>query len=182
MLNFNFLLLEQFLLLEKVIFLIVEDVIVFVKVVKWFYQYSEFYELKLFNDKYKELKELDLLIIIDVLGFDINLVLILKLIYVDLECQFNEKVEVKLMIDKLIVIISELIGYELLDYEFDLEGDEIMVLELFKVLGIKIEIRSDIIFEKLFELFQVYKYLFKKKLLVLINVCFYFMEEEISEV
>ncbi len=182
MLNLNFPLLEQPLSLEKATFLIVEDVTVFAKIVKWFYQYSESHELKLFNDKYKELKESDLLIITDVLGFDINSASTLKLIYADLERQLNEKVEVKSMIDKLTATISELIGYELLDHELDLEGDEITVLELFKALGIKIETRSDTIFEKLLELLQVYKYLSKKKLLVLINVYSYLTEEEISEV
>ncbi|MBF2595463.1 type II-A CRISPR-associated protein Csn2, partial [Listeria welshimeri] len=62
-----------------------------------------------------------------------------------------------------------------------LEEDEITVIELFKALGIKIETKSDTIFEKIIEIVQVYKYLSKKKLLVFINVCAYLTKEELLE-
>ena len=86
------------------------------------------------------------MVVTDILGFDVNSAPVLKLIYADLEQQLNEKVEVKSMIDKLTTTISELIDYELLDHELDLESDEITVLELFKALGVKIETHSDTIF------------------------------------
>src|SRR5699024_10818662 len=121
-------------------------------------------ELKLFNDQYQKLKATEIMVVTDILGFDVNSAAVLKLIYADLEQQLNEKGEVKSMIDKLTTTISELIDYELLDHELDLESDEITVLELFKALGIKIETHSDTIFEKMLEILQVYKYLSKKKL------------------
>lgn len=46
----------------------------------------------------------------------------------------------KLMVEKLVVIIIEFIVFECLENEFDLEYDEIMILEFIKVLGVKIEI------------------------------------------
>ncbi|MBM5611799.1 type II-A CRISPR-associated protein Csn2 [Listeria seeligeri] len=158
-----------------------EDVRVFANVTKLFYQYDEIEDLKVFNAKQQPLKSTELMLITDVLGHDINSAATLKLIYGDLEQQLNEKPEVKSMLDKLTATISELIGYELLEHELDLEEDEITVIELFKALGIKIETKSDTIFEKIIEIVQVYKYLSKKKLLVFINVCAYLTKEELLE-
>jgi len=122
------------------------------------------------------------MMITDILGFDINSAATLKLIYSDLERQLNEKPEVKSMITKLTDTISELIEYELLDHEMDLESDEITILELFKALGVKIETTSDTIYEKIIEILQVFKYLTKKKLLIFINVCSYLTLKEIEEI
>ncbi|WP_420812318.1 type II-A CRISPR-associated protein Csn2 [Listeria kieliensis] len=182
MMNLNFPLLDRPIKISDGTLFVVEDVRVFSSVVQNFYQYEEATDLKLFDDKFQALKSSELMLITDILGFDVNSPTVLKLIYADLENQLNEKPEVKSMIDKLTSTISELIGYELLEHELDLEGDEITILELFKALGIKIETQSDTIFEKLMEILQVYKYLSKKKLLVLINICSYLTKTEIVEI
>lgn len=179
--NFNFKLLDEPITIEDSTIFVIEDVRVFANVTKLFYQYDEIEDLKVFNAKQQPLKSTELMLITDVLGHDINSAATLKLIYGDLEQQLNEKPEVKSMIDKLTATISELIGYELLEHELDLEEDEITVIELFKALGIKIETKSDTIFEKIIEIVQVYKYLSKKKLLVFINVCAYLTKEELLE-
>lgn len=179
--NFNFKLLDNPIEIEGSTIFVVEDVRIFANITKLFYQYDETEDLKVFNAKMQPLKSSELMLITDVLGHDINSTATLKLIYGDLEQQLNEKPEVKSMIDKLTATISELIGYELLEHELDLEEDEITVIELFKALGIKIETKSDTIFEKLIEIVQVYKYLSKKKLLVFINVCAYLTKEELLE-
>ncbi|MBC1578812.1 type II-A CRISPR-associated protein Csn2 [Listeria seeligeri] len=179
--NFNFKLLDEPIIIEDSTIFVIEDVRVFANVTKLFYQYDEIEDLKVFNAKQQPLKSTELMLITDVLGHDINSAATLKLIYGDLEQQLNEKPEVKSMIDKLTATISELIGYELLEHELDLEEDEITVIELFKALGIKIETKSDTIFEKIIEIVQVYKYLSKKKLLVFINVCAYLTKEELLE-
>ncbi|MBC2074169.1 type II-A CRISPR-associated protein Csn2 [Listeria marthii] len=179
--NFNFKLLDEPITIEDSTIFVIEDVRVFANVAKLFYQYDETGELKVFNTKQHPLKSSELMLVTDILGHDINSAATLKLIYADLEQQLNEKPEVKSMIDKLTATISELIGYELLEHELDLEEDEITVIELFKALGIKIETKSDTIFEKLIEIVQVYKYLSKKKLLVFINVCAYLTKEELLE-
>lgn len=179
--NFNFKLLDEPITIEDSTIFVIEDVCVFANVAKLFYQYDETEELKVFNVKQQSLKSSELMLVTDILGHDINSAATLKLIYTDLEQQLNEKPEVKSMIDKLTATISELIGYELLEHELDLEEDEITVIELFKALGIKIETKSDTIFEKLIEIVQVYKYLSKKKLLVFINVCAYLTKEELVE-
>lgn len=167
---------------EHANFFIIEDVNVFAKMIQWLYDYKENGEVKLFNDRHESMKESELMIITDILGFDINSATTLKLIYSDLERQLNEKPEVKSMITKLTDTISELIEYELLDHEMDLESDEITILELFKALGVKIETTSDTIYEKIIEILQVFKYLTKKKLLIFINVCSYLTLKEIEEI
>ncbi|MCC9712624.1 type II-A CRISPR-associated protein Csn2, partial [Streptococcus agalactiae] len=95
--------------------------------------------LKLFDDKQKSLKATELMLVTDILGYDVNSAPILKLIHGDLENQFNEKPEVKSMVEKLAATITELIVFECLENELDLEYDEITILELIKALGVKIE-------------------------------------------
>lgn len=177
----NFEMLDQPIELAGATILTIEDTKIFAHLAKLFYQYHEESELRLFNEKQKSLKATELMLITDVLGYDINAASTLKLIYADLELQLNEKPEVKSMIDKLTATIGEMIGYELLEHELDLECDEITIIELFKALGIKIETTSDTIFEKLVEIIQVFKNLTKKKILVLINVCSYLTVEELTE-
>lgn len=177
----NFEMLDQPIELNSATILTVEDTKIFALLTKYFYQYQDESELRLFDDKQKSIKPSELMLVTDVLGYDINSAATLKLIYTDLELQLNERPEVKSMIDKLTATISELIGYELLEHELDLECDEITIIELFKALGIKIETTSDSIFEKLVEIVQVFKNLTKKKLLVFINVCSYLTKEELVE-
>ena len=123
--------------------LAVENVTVFSNLVRQLYSYTEESELKLFDKKLKSLKESELLLVTDILGFDVNSSSMLKLIHADLESQLNEKPEVKSMIENLADTIAELIAYECLENELDLEYDEITVLELIKALGVKIETQSD---------------------------------------
>ncbi|MEY8699854.1 type II-A CRISPR-associated protein Csn2 [Streptococcus ferus] len=178
--KFNFPILDEPIELGKSTILAIEDVQVFAQLVKNFYQYEEDGELKLFDEKLKSLKASELMLVTDILGYDVNAPSLMKLVHADLENQFNEKPEVKSMVEKLANTITELIAYECLENELDLEYDEITILELIKALGVKVETRSDTIFEKIFEILQVYKYLSKKKLLVFINSLSYFQKEEIA--
>lgn len=161
--------------------LAVENVTVFSNLVRQLYSYTEESELKLFDKKLKSLKESELLLVTDILGFDVNSSSMLKLIHADLESQLNEKPEVKSMIENLADTIAELIAYECLENELDLEYDEITVLELIKALGVKIETQSDTIFEKCFEILQIFNFLSKKKLLVFVNSGAYLSKEEIQK-
>ncbi|MFM1612758.1 type II-A CRISPR-associated protein Csn2 [Streptococcus mutans] len=178
----NFPILDEPITLEKSTILVLEDVQVFAQMVRNLYQYDEDSELKFFNRKFKSLKPSELMLVTDILGYDVNAPSLLKLVHADLENQFNEKPEVKSMVEKLANTITELIAYECLENELDLEYDEITILELIKALGVKIETQSDTIFEKMFEVLQVYKYLNKKKLLVFINTLSYFKREEITQI
>lgn len=161
--------------------LAVENVTVFSNLVRQLYSYTEESELKLFDKKLKSLKESELLLVTDILGFDVNSSSMLKLIHADLESQLNEKPEVKSMIENLADTIAELIAYECLENELDLEYDEITILELIKALGVKIETQSDTIFEKCFEILQIFNFLSKKKLLVFVNSGAYLSKEEMQK-
>ena len=155
---------------------------VFANLVREIYNFDNAEDLKIYDDKFKSLKAAEVLTITDVLGFDVNSRSVLKQIYGDLEIQLNEKPEVKSMIDKMTATLAELVGYELLDHELDLEQDEITVQELFQALGIKIETTSDTIFEKIFEIFQIFKYLSKKQLLIFVNVSSYLTMAELESI
>lgn len=173
---------DEALNIEKATILVVEDTTVFAQLVRNLYQYFEGSELKIFDEKLRLIKESELMLVTDILGYDINATPILKLIHADLENQLNEKPEVKSIIEKLSNSITELISYECLENELDLEYDEITILELIKALGVKVETRSDTVFEKLFEIVQIYQFLSKKKLLVFINVLSYLTTNEIKNI
>lgn len=181
MMKLNFRLLDAPIELKPVTFLVTEDSRVFANIVKLFYEYDEEKELKIFDSCQKQLKASEILKVTDVLGFDINSSANLKLIYADLEGKLNEKPEIKSEIERLAGNIGNIISYELLEHELDLAGDEITFNEIFKALDINVETCGDSIFEKLLEIIQVYKYLSKKRLLVLVNVCAYLSEEELKE-
>ena len=181
MLKINFPILDEPLILSDATVLTVEDVTVFSSLVRYFYMYTEDVQVNIFDDKFKSLKESELMVVTDILGFDVNSAAMLKLIHADIEKQLNEKPEVKSMVEKLANTITELISYECLENELDLEYDEITILELIKALGIQIETQSDTVFEKCFEILQVYNYLSKKRLLIFINVGAYLTKNELEK-
>ncbi|MBW1570771.1 type II-A CRISPR-associated protein Csn2, partial [Streptococcus sp. SPC0] len=119
MIKINFPILDEPLVLSNATILTIEDVSVYSSLVKHFYQYDVDEHLKLFDDKQKSLKATELMLVTDILGYDVNSAPILKLIHGDLENQFNEKPEVKSMVEKLAATITELIAFECLENELD---------------------------------------------------------------
>lgn len=181
--NINYPLFDESIELDNINILTLESTKVFSDFVKNLYSFGEEdCKLKIFNNKSISLKESEIMIVTDVLGWDINSASIIKSIHNDIEKQLNDKPEVKAIIDKLSASITEIIAYECLENELDLEYDEITVLELIKALGVKVETKSDTIFERLFEIIQVFKYLNKKKLLVLVNISSYFSKNELEQI
>ena len=110
----NFPLLDEPLAIENATFLVLEDQFTFSTIVQQFYQYTDDGELKLFDRNLKALKEAELLVITDVLGYNLNSPAMLKLIHADLENQLNDKPEVKSMIEKLVATLTELLAFECL--------------------------------------------------------------------
>lgn len=178
----NFPLLDHSISLKAWTILTIESSSLFGNFVRELYHYSDECEVKFFDHKMVRLKETELMLITDVLGFDVNAPAILKLIHADLENQFNEKPEVKSMVEKLSETITELISFECLENELDLEYDEITILELIKALGVKIETQSDTFFNKCFEILQVFCYLSKKRLLVFVNIGSYLSKSELEQI
>ena len=176
----NFPFLDDAITITNATFLVLEDQQVFSGLVKQFYQYNVDSDLKIFDSRLTALKDSELLVVTDILGYNLNSTSMLKLIHADLENQLNEKPEVKSMIEKLVLTITELLAYECLENELDLEYDEITILELIEALGVKVETMSDTIFEKCMEIVQIFKYLSKKRLLVFINVAAYLSEKDIE--
>ena len=180
--NLNFDFLENPITLENLTSLVIEDTRVFTQVVQAIQNYSgsEGF-IKIYNDDFRDLKENELVKITDVLGFELNSAAILKTMYQDIETQINDKPESKSEIEFYLNKATKIIEDELLEFELDVESDEIQIQEALKVLGVKIEVMTDTIFERLFEIIQVFKYLKNKKLLILINVGVYLLETEMAQ-
>lgn len=85
------------------------------------------------------------------------------MLHTDIDRQLNDKPEVRSEIDSLVSLITDIIMAECLENELDIEYDEITLLELIKSLGIRIETRSCTVFEKIFEILQIFKYLVKRE-------------------
>lgn len=181
MMKINLPLFEKSIEISGATYLVLEDTESFSMLVKELYQYHEEGLVKLFDKQFKSLKPSEVLLVTDILGYDINSASVLKLIYKDLENQLNEVPEVKSKIYQLTTEISDIMSNELLSNELDLEKDEITFLELFKVLGIQVETKSDTIFEKTIEIIQIFKFLTNKKLLIFVNTGSYFKKDEIEE-
>ena len=162
--------------------LVIEDVSVFAQLVKEFYQYDEQSNLTVFDSKIRGIKSSELLLITDILGYDINTSQVLKLLHTDIVSQLNDKSEVRSEIVSLVSLITDIIMAECLENELDIEYDEITLLELIKALGIRIETKSCTVFEKIFEILQIFKYLVKKRILVFVNSLSYFSKDEIYQI
>jgi len=162
---------------------VLENRQLFAKIVAQLYQYQgEADYVQLYDERYNNLKPSELMVITDILGFDVNAPSVLKMIYHDLELQISEKPEKKTEIERLLNEVTKLVNGELLEFDIDLISDEITFLEVLKALGVQIEVQTDTIFERLFEIMQVFKYLSKKKLLVLINNSVYFSAKEMQAI
>lgn len=180
-LNFDFL--DEPIKLEGFTELVIENRTVFTKVVQALYEYSDDENyIQIFNEDYQALKTNELMLVNDVLGFDINSPTTLKLVYQDIIRQINDKPEVKSKIESYLNQAIQIIKDELVEFELDLVSDEILLTEALKSLGVKIEIVSDTIFERFFEIIQVFKYLKAKELLVVINAGVYFSKSEIAAI
>lgn len=180
-LNFDFL--DEPIKLEGFTELVIENRTVFTKVVQALYEYSDDENyIQIFNEDYQVLKTNELMLVNDVLGFDINSPTTLKLVYQDIIRQINDKPEVKSKIESYLNQAIQIIKDELVEFEIDLVSDEILLTEALKSLGVKIEIVSDTIFERFFEIIQVFKYLKAKELLVVINAGVYFSKSEIAAI
>ena len=179
-LNMNFEYFDEPIEIKDLTSLVLSTQPVFAQFVQALYQYEESGRLKIFDGQYKGFKKSDVMLITDILGFDVNSASVLKLIYHDLELQLSEIPEVKTEIEQHLQRVTSLVNDQLLDFEIDLEANEITFPEIFKALDIQIDVKSDSIFERLFEIIQVFKYLSKKRLLVLVNTGNYLSREEVK--
>ena len=178
----NFSLLDESMEVNLGTVLVIEDVSVFAQLVKEFYQYDEQSNLTIFDSKIRSIRSSELLLITDILGYDINTSQVLKLLHTDIVSQLNDKPEVRSEIDSLVSLITDIIMAECIENELDREYDEMTLLELIKALGVRIETKSCTVFEKIFEILQIFKYLVKKRILVFVNSLSYFSKDEIYQI
>lgn len=180
--SFNFDFLDEPIKLDGLVSFTIENRDVFTKVIQALYQYAgeEHDYLKIYDHNFKSLKAGELMIVNDILGFDINSPATLRLIYQDIENQISQDPAVKSEIERLLNAATLVIQNELLEFDIDLVSDEIEISEALKILGVKVEVEADTIFERLFEIIQVFKYLKSKKLMVLVNTGVYLSAEEMS--
>lgn len=153
---------------------------VFSKITYQIYEYNDSSEIKIYDKKYNALKESDLLVVMDILGYSLNSASVLKLIYSDLEKQISDDPELKTHIERLLIEMNELIKIETFSHDLLLSTDEPTLLELLKMFNVKIDTQYTNIFEKCLEIIQLFTYLPKKKLLVFVNVCSFFTLDEIQ--
>lgn len=180
--SFNFDFLDEPIKLDGLVSFTIENRDVFTKVIQTLYQYAgeEHDYLKIYDHNFKSLKASELMVVNDILGFDINSPATLRLIYQDIENQISQAPEMKSEIERLLNAATLVIQNELLEFDIDLVSDEIEISEALKILGVKVEVEADTIFERLFEIIQVFKYLKSKKLMVLVNAGVYLSPKEIS--
>ncbi|MGX6969720.1 type II-A CRISPR-associated protein Csn2 [Vagococcus bubulae] len=182
MISMNLSILDAPIKINGVVYLVIKDQAYYAEIVKEMYRFDLATKLTLFDSKFKTLKESELLVITDILGFDINSSSIIKLIYSDLEAQLNIDVEAKTKVEYHINQITNLISQEVLEHDLSLTMDEITIQELFKSLGIKVQVNHESIFFKMMEIIEVYKYLTKKKCLIFVNVSSYLSTEELLSI
>lgn len=180
MVNFNFEALDEPIEIQGLTSFVVENTAKFSMLVQSFHRYNEENQaLKIFDKKYKSLKENEVVVITDVLGYDVNGTSVLKLIHDDLERQISECPETKIKIERLLEEVSHLVHKEMLDFEIELESEQVELINFLKAMRIKVEVQTSTIFERVLEIMQVFKYLTKKKLLTFINLGSYLIKEEL---
>lgn len=181
MMKLNFPILDESIRIERPTILVLEEVQVFANLVRSFYNY-EHSNIKLFDDRYKTLATTEILVITDIIAFELNSSTVLKHIYSDLEEHLNENPDIKTEIEKMMMSVKDVISHELLQHELDLQTSDMTLQTLFKALNLKVNNNSESIHEKVADIIQVFKYLSKKKLLVFVNVCSYLTKDELQEI
>ncbi|MCL2357396.1 MAG: type II-A CRISPR-associated protein Csn2 [Defluviitaleaceae bacterium] len=181
--NLNFDMLDEPIPLNGVTGLVTENRRVFAKLVQAIHAYTpDSPDVKLFTDKYERLKPDEIMPITDILGFELNSAAVAKMIYSDLESQITANPELHCEAANLFAQIVSLITRETLDFEPDLQIGELSLQKIFKALEIKIETSDLTIFERVFDIIRVFKYLRKKQLLIFINLGTYLTNSEMESV
>ncbi|MDR0273163.1 MAG: type II-A CRISPR-associated protein Csn2 [Clostridiales bacterium] len=160
----------------------IEDTRIFAKIVSELYKYSEDTNyIKLFDNNYNTIKPVEIMLITDILGFDINSAMVKKRIFTDLELQISDNPILKTRVENLLTETTHLIAEEILDFEIDLEFEEITFAKLFHALAIQVEIETDTVFERLLDIVRIFKYLPRKEVLILVNCGSYLLPAEATE-
>lgn len=160
--------------------LVVENRSVLTQLVQWLYCYDESSDLKLYDSKIQSLKNSEIMVISDLLGFTINSSAVVKAIQTDLLDQFNDNIALKNELEQVLVRATNLVGSQCIENERNLTYTELSVEKIISALDVRVDTVANTLFEQMFEILQIFRYLVKKKLLIFVNVASYFKEEEID--
>lgn len=180
--KFNMTLLDTPLVIEKPTFFVIEDSRLFANVAQELHGYDVTSKLKIYDSKFKNISKNQLIVISDLLTFSFQSTTVLKSIYSDLSDQLNLKPHLKSEIESLISHLYTILLDETLDYELNLDISMPEIQDIFKFYGIRIAQNSENVLEKTLKIIRFFKCFLNKKLLVFINVCSFFSEEEIEEI
>lgn len=182
--NINFHALDSPVAIQNLTSLVIENQAVFTHLVAELYAYEteSQTDVRLFDNRYNYLKPTELLVITDVLRENLNTPTVLRHIYKDLETHLNLAPERKTAIEDLLAQAWGLLNEELVEFELDLASSKMHLPEAFKGFNIRVDTQARTIFEKIQEILTLYKYLSKKRLLVLVNLSLFLNQQELAAV
>jgi CRISPR-associated protein, csn2 family len=178
----NLPILDESIPIEGFTLFIVENREVLSRLVQWIYVYDEESQLKLYDSELHTIKSSEMIVISDLLGFSINSPAVVKAVQSDLLDQLNENVELKNQLDLLITQITSILCSQCVENELNLTYNDLKIEKIISALEVRVDAESNTLFEQLFEVLQIFKYLVKKKVLILINVASYFSEGELDAI
>ena len=182
-LSLNFNMLDTPVQLAPITSLVVENSRIFATLVQSLFNYHEdAVDVRIFDKQHNQLKAQELMLVTDILAHNVNTTTALRMIYNDLEDQISQDPASKTEIEDLLGQVLTRINRELIDFDLDLTVSEITLQGAFKALGVKIETSGETIFERVFDIIQICKYLPKKNLLAFINLSTYLIPKEMAQI
>lgn len=182
-LNLNFDILDEPIELYPVSSLVIENKTIFAKLIQSLFNYNEdTLDVRIFDNQHNPLKKHELMLVTDILSYNVNTAATLKMIYSDLELQISQDPASKTAIEDMLGNVLIRINRELLDFPLDLSVSEISIQGALKALDVRIETSGETIFERVFDIVQICKYLPKKSLLVFVNLSTYLSQQELDRV
>ena len=155
----------------------VEDTALFATLVENLYSYEENGAIKIFQENQEQLKTQQVIVITDILNYDLNNSSLLKRIDQEVIEALNEKPECKTEIEALLIQLNKIMREEMVDHELDIEVDDLTIEKLLKELKPRVK-RENFLFNKMTEILDVHRYLYKKGLLIFINTLAYFTDSQ----
>ncbi|CAC9932663.1 CRISPR-associated protein Csn2 [Aedoeadaptatus coxii] len=177
MIYLNFHMLDTPLTLHHMSILSVEDTALFATLVENLYSYEENGAIKIFQENQEQLKTQQIIVITDILNYDLNNSSLLKRIDQEVIEALNEKPECKTEIEALLIQLNKIMREEMVDHELDIEVDDLTIEKLLKELKPRVK-RENFLFNKMTEILDVHRYLNKKGLLIFINTLAYFTDSQ----
>ena len=178
----NFPILDESIPIEGFTLFIIDNREVLSHLVQMIYTYDEGSQLKLYDSELRTIKSSELIVISDLLGFSINSPAVVKAVQLDVLDQLNENIEQKNNLDLLLTQITSIVGSQCIESELNLTYNELKIEKIISALEVRVDALSNTLFDQLFEVLQIFKYLEKKKLLIFINVASYFSEKELDAI